>query len=361
MKNINNNLYSAQSRFDQDYMVSWLEPFVKEPVSRFECLTLKGDASDRSYFRVNYVLKSSPEKLHSLIVMQLNETNLKSEPDFNRMQKFLKHLSIPVPDIYHFDAQRGLLFLKDCGDTHLADKITEEPGETLHWYQKAIEIIVAFHIDVTENIKPNCPAHSLFFDEEKLMWEIDFMLEHYAQGMLKNILDSNKKNKIRDALTILCKALSDQERVFTHRDYHSRNIMIQNGELTVIDFQDARMGPCQYDLVSLLKDSYIVLDESIRIELLEYYISQMEKNGKEIARDSFYKIFDWMSVQRNLKAIGTFAYQYQALNNDRYLQYIEPTLNHIKQTLAKRKDLEFLIPVLNCAIPELGSTAKLNQ
>jgi len=225
----------------------------------------------------------------------------------------------------------------------------------VYWYQKAIEIIVAFHTRATENLAPDCPAKNLFFDEEKLMWEMDFMLEHYVHGMLKNVLSFDEKNKTREALGTLCKSLSDQNRVFTHRDYHSRNIMIHNDKLKVIDFQDARMGPCQYDLVSLLKDSYIVIEESVRKELLEYYIECMQGYGREIKRDSFYKIFDWMSVQRNLKAIGTFAYQSKILGNDRYLQYVEPTLEYVRKTLENRRDLEFLAPALNSAIPELNT------
>ena len=347
MKNLNTNF----GRFDKDYLTSWLEIFSNEPVLQLECLLLKGDASDRNYYRATYLLNTSPDRPRSIIIMQL--ARLEPEPDFNCMQKFLKKMDIPVPDILRFDAERGLLFLMDCGDTHLADKIQAEPQNIVYWYQKAIEIIVTFHTRATENLTPDCPAKNLFFDKEKLMWEMDFMLEHYVQGILKNTLSFDEKNKTREALGTLCKALSDQDRVFTHRDYHSRNIMIHNGKLRVIDFQDARMGPCQYDLVSLLKDSYIVIEESVRKELLEYYIECMQRDGREIKRDPFYKIFDWMSVQRNLKAIGTFAYQSKILGNDRYLQYVEPTLEYIKKTLENRRDLEFLVPALNSAIPIL--------
>ena len=349
MKNLSANF----GRFDKDYLTSWLELFSNEPVLQLECLLLKGDASDRNYYRATYLLKNSPNRRRSIVIMQL--ARLEPEPDFNCMQKFLKKMDIPVPDILRFDAERGLLFLMDCGDTHLADKIKVEPKNIVYWYQKAIEIIVAFHTRATENLTSDCPAKNLFFDEEKLMWEMDFMLEHYVQGILKNVLSFDEKNKTREALGTLCKALSDQNRVFTHRDYHSRNIMIHNGKLRVIDFQDARMGPCQYDLVSLLKDSYIVIEESVRQELLEYYIECMQQHGREIKRDPFYKIFDWMSVQRNLKAIGTFAYQSKVLGNDRYLQYVEPTLEYIKKTLENRRDLEFLVPALNSAIPILNT------
>jgi N-acetylmuramate 1-kinase len=341
------------ARFHKGYLISWLELFSNEPVSQIECILLKGDASDRNYYRVNYALKSSPEIQCSVIIMQL--AKLETEPNFNCMQKFLSNLDIPVPEIFHFDAKKGLFFLMDFGDIHLADKIIQEPEKTVFWYQKAIEIIVTFHIQATDATTPNLPAYSLFFDEEKLMWEMDFMLEHYVQGMLMSNLTKLEISKFREALRALCKTLSKEDRVFTHRDYHSRNIMIHKGNLKVIDFQDARMGPCQYDLVSLLKDSYITLDESIRSELLEYYILCMLQNGREVIREPFYKIFEWMSLQRNLKAIGTFAYQYKVLGNDRYIQYIEPTLDYIRRTLANRSDLDFLGPALVSAIPALNT------
>ena len=81
----------------------------------------------------------------------------------------------------------------------------------------------------------------------------------------------------------------------------------------------------------------------------------MQQEGKKIKQEPFYKIFDWMSVQRNLKAIGTFAYQSTVLGNDRYRQYIEPTQEYVKTTLENRKDLQFLIPTLNSVIPTLNA------
>ena len=105
---------SPPERFDKDYLKSRLEPLVKEPISRFEVFTLKGDASDRCYFRVHYFRRSAEKS--SIIVMQLKEPVPEKEPDFNRMQKFLTHLDMPVPEILYYDAKRGLLFLEDGGD-----------------------------------------------------------------------------------------------------------------------------------------------------------------------------------------------------------------------------------------------------
>ena len=348
---------STIGRFDGNYLQTCLEPIVKEPISRLEIITLKGDASDRSYFRINYLLNSRPAENSSIVIMQLKEPDPEKEPDFNRMQKFLLHLDMPVPEILYYDSNRGLLFLEDGGDTHLEDLARSSPKNIIVWYQKAIELIVAMQTRVTKNMRPYCPAYSLQFDVEKLMWEMDFMIKHYIKGFLNQELKPDVEIKIRATLTELCQTLAEEEKVFVHRDYHSRNLMIRRESLMLIDFQDARMGPRQYDLVSLLKDSYIVLEEETRNELLSYYLHRMEQEeGRHIPRSAFLKIFDWMSVQRNLKAIGTFSSQYMEFKNERYLEYIDPTLRYVQDVIHSRPDLEPLGQALKQAIPGLNTS-----
>ena len=339
-------------RFDGDYLKSRLEPLVKQPISRFEFFSIKGDASDRSYFRVNYFCP--PAEKSSFIVMQLKSASSEKEPDFNRMQNFLTHLNMPVPEILYYDAERGLLFLEDGGDTHLEDLAHD--SDIIPWYQKAIDLIIIMQTRVTQNMRPYCPAYTLKFDVEKLMWEMDFMIKHYIQGYLKRGLSQDDELKVRSALLGLCETLAVEERVFVHRDFHSRNLMVRGDNLLLLDFQDARMGPRQYDLVSLLKDSYVVLAEETRSELLNYYLQRMEQEeGKLIPHSHFLKIFDWMSVQRNLKAIGTFAFQYMEHKNERYLEYLDPTLQYIRDTIHSRPDLEPLGQILKQAIPRLNA------
>ena len=206
-------------------------------------------------------------------------------------------------------------------------------------------------------MRPYCPAYSLQFDVKKLMWEMDFMIKHYIKGFLNQELKPDVEIKIRATLTELCQTLAEEEKVFVHRDYHSRNLMIRRESLMLIDFQDARMGPRQYDLVSLLKDSYIVLEEETRNELLSYYLHRMEQEeGRHIPRSAFLKIFDWMSVQRNLKAIGTFSSQYMEFKNERYLEYIDPTLRYVQDVIHSRPDLEPLGQALKQAIPGLNTS-----
>jgi aminoglycoside/choline kinase family phosphotransferase len=130
--------------------------------------------------------------------------------------------------------------------------------------------------------------------------------------------------------------------------------MFDRGRLVLIDFQDARMGPCQYDLVSLLKDSYVKIDDVLVEELIDFYVRLKEKEeGQKVDRERFDLIFDEMSIQRNLKAVGTFAYQSVKKNNNRYEDFIAPTLSYVWKSLNRRFKGTSLEKVLLKHIPGL--------
>jgi hypothetical protein len=130
--------------------------------------------------------------------------------------------------------------------------------------------------------------------------------------------------------------------------------MLHNEKISVLDFQDALMGPCQYDLASLLRDSYIALLEEMIDELIEYYISKKEAvDGIKIDRKNFRELFDLMSIQRNLKAAGRFAYINSVKKNNFYLQFIPQTLGYVKKNLIKNKGLQELHKLLSKYVEEL--------
>ncbi|MEE9258249.1 MAG: phosphotransferase [Nitrospinaceae bacterium] len=350
------------ARFDRDYLAASLEAILHSPVTEISCVPLAGDASDRKYFRVSYENSAGENRRGSAIVMQLKEPAPDIEPDFNRMLRFLRKLGSPVPELFYYDTENGLLFLEDCGPETLEDRIRKNPGETREYYLQAVRILVELQHGANRAIGPQCPAFHLRFDVEKLMWEFDFMLKHYVVGLNKAPLSETDAGEVRKQFLPLCEELENQEPCFTHRDYHSRNLMANGERLVMLDFQDARMGPCQYDLVSLLKDSYIVLDDGLRKELAETYIRLKEEaDGRPIDRENFYRVFDMMSIQRNLKAVGTFAFQSVEKRNDRYLQYIPPTLEYVRRTLAEHPELPQLRETLIKFIPGLASGSDTNS
>ena len=329
----------AKPRFDNRYLAEIAHKALGHPVNHVEFSPLQGDASTRRYYRLSIEYQDSTSEPQTLILMELESPNVRGETDFIRVLKFLQGIHLPVPELFYFDAERGLLLLQDCGDTTLAAHLHSANPETLKsGYLKAVHLLATLQTDATRKIDADCPAYHLKFDVEKLMWEMDFMLEHFIEGTQQNPLKAATRKNLRKQLTDLCTLLAEQTPWFTHRDYHSRNLMVHNDELILLDFQDARMGPSQYDLVSLLRDSYLPLPDPLLWELVDSFI-QKKQALAEVAPSTgkiLFAIFDLMSIQRNLKAIGTFAYQKKIKSNDRYMRYIAPTLEYVRQALARR-------------------------
>lgn len=345
----------AEPRFDEPYLAAMFHKSLGRPAAHVGFFPLQGDASTRQYYRLSVEYQEGTSEPQSLILMQLEAPNVRGETDFIRVLKFLQGIRLPVPELFYFDAERGLLLLQDCGDITLETHLhSADPATLKKWYVKAVHLLADMQMEATRAINADCPAYHLKFDVEKLMWEMDFMLEHFIDGIQQNNLKAATRKEIRKQLTALCTVLAGQPSCFTHRDYHSRNLMVHNDGLVLLDFQDARMGPSQYDLASLLRDSYLPLPDALVWELVDTFIEKMQSQGNHtIDREEFIRVFDLMSIQRNLKAIGTFAYQKKTKNNDRYMQYIAPTLEYVRQAFMRRTELKPLQAVLSETIPEL--------
>ena len=271
------NLF-AEPRFDEQYLVEVTQKALNRPVGRVGFSPLQGDASTRQYYRLSVEYQKEALEPRTLILMQLEAPNVQGETDFIRILKFLQGLHLPVPELFYFDAERGLLLLQDCGDLTLEAHLQSSDPETMKtWYLKAVHLLATMQTHATRSIGEDSPAYHLKFDVEKLMWEMDFMLEHFIEGAQQSNLNSATHNELRKQLTDLCTLLAGQPLWFTHRDYHSRNLMVHNDELVLLDFQDARMGPSQYDLASLLRDSYLPLPDALVSELVDAFIQEKQK------------------------------------------------------------------------------------
>jgi hypothetical protein len=170
------------------------------------------------------------------------------------------------------------------------------------------------------------------FDVDKLTWELDFFIKHFVEAYRGVVIAPAARDELRREFAGLIQVLAAERRVLCHRDYHSRNLMLHGGQLYIIDFQDARMGPDTYDLVSLLRDSYVDLHEQTVGELIAYFLALKGEAGQE---SEFRQRFDVMALQRNLKALGTFGYQTTARRNPVYIQYIPRTLRYVRDNLSR--------------------------
>ena len=261
----------------------------------------------------------------------------------------LKRSCLRVPEILGFDGEMGIIVLEDLGNATMEIRIASSSnGEIKNLYERAIDLLIDLQIKASTPKELKCVAFTLEFDIEKFMFEFNFFKKHYLEGLLKAKITTEDTETLNNEFINLSEILAAEPKVFTHRDYHSRNIMVLNGELAMLDFQDARKGLCQYDLASLLRDSYIILEDSLRDQLIEYYICKSDgHSGRRTDREEFRRIFDLTCVQRNIKAIGTFAYQKMVRGNDFYLKYIPDTLRYVKENLEKYKEMKGLKAVLS--------------
>jgi aminoglycoside/choline kinase family phosphotransferase len=163
-----------------------------------------------------------------------------------------------------------------------------------------------------------------------LTWELDFFIKHFVEAYRGVVIAGSARSELRQEFSGIVAELAAEPRVLCHRDYHSRNLMLHLDRLYIIDFQDARMGPDTYDLVSLLRDSYVDLPDQTVDELIAYFLALKGETGKEA---EFRRRFDLMALQRNLKALGTFGYQTTARRNPVYIQYIPRTLRYVRSNL----------------------------
>lgn len=321
---------------------------------------LPGDASTRKYYRVK--TKSEDEGFKTIIVMAMEPFEEKGgQIPFLAIQKHLADAGVDVPRVLDFDPKNGFIMLEDLSDTTLLRCLQEVESFDVekHFFERAIDLLVDMHVKTGPNsklAKENAPAIEGFnqsFDVEKLMWEVNFTMEHFYEKHLQRKIKPEDMKIIQDGFTQICTELANEPKVFTHRDYHSRNIMIAEGSaderprFVMIDFQDARMGPCQYDLASLLRDSYYQLDEKQIVALTRYYIARMKDQGAPIGDIAqFDRMFDLMAVQRNFKAIGSFASFLNRRGNPAYLKFIGNTFENIRRNLLKYPEFKKLREVL---------------
>lgn len=332
---------------------------------------LAGDASNRSYYRLSGIEKGSARSF-ILMVLAAPEGFKASEEavsgaaavtelPFINIQRTLRACKVAVPDILHNDVGRGWLLLEDLGDITLAQEIENRDESTVRsYYQKAIDALLGIHIDATASGPDGCIALDRAFDQALFVWEFDHFIEYGIEARNGAAIPEKRRKEIRAHFSDIALRLASLPQVFTHRDYHSRNLMVQHppsgAQIRVIDFQDALMGPPQYDLASLLRDSYIDLPEGMIDELIRYYLRQREaRSGEKTDEGMFREYFDLVSLQRNLKAAGRFVYIDRVKKNDRFLQYVPPTLRKVRRNLEKYRRLSPLHDLLAEYVEELQS------
>jgi hypothetical protein len=289
---------------------------------------LTGDASDRRYFRV--LLRDAPSQV---LAVHPGPIDFDALP-FVTVARLFSAMPVPVPRILEHSNPLGIIALEDLGDVTLQAHLgAASPAEHAALYREAVTLITTIQARGRELASPAHVPYGIAFDAEKLTWELQFFARHFLEAYRGAGLADAERNALSAEFAAIAEELSAEPRVLCHRDYHSRNLMLHNGSLYIIDFQDARLGPDTYDLVSLMRDSYVDFTEQQVEELIAFFLA---KRGESPNDDQdFRRRFDLMALQRNLKALGTFGFQTTSRANTVYIQYIPRTLNYARGNLAR--------------------------
>lgn len=289
---------------------------------------LTGDASTRRYYRIF-------TNRNSYVVCLDNAFDDEAEKHpFMSVQQFLADNKIKVPNILDHNLSRGYSLQEDLGNETLLLRLSTltSTEEEFKIYKTIVDQLLELH-RIPKNLVKNPNLFQLKFDYQKYMDETRFTFKYFMNFFNKN-LDEGLITDLESLFSPIMNRLAEQRMVITHRDFHSRNIMVKDDKYIFIDFQDARWGIPQYDLVSLLEDCYYNINEENRAKLKRYYYDNLdpEIHGQK-SYEQFLELYDDMLIQRVFKAVGSFCYIYNWRKDDRYLKYIGFAMEKIRRVM----------------------------
>ena len=303
-------------------------------------MPLNGDAGSRRYYRLssqpNFMLVDAPPA---------QEKNLQ----YVQVSEYLSTMGIRVPHIYAVDFEVGRFINEDLGDALLQHQLTADNAD--HLYQKALAMLLRAQSGHER------PEWALDYSAEMLADEMQLFSDWFIEKLLGMPLSSGDKKTIEKMFAQLIDSALQQPQVFVHRDFHCRNLMLlQDGELATIDFQDAVWGPITYDLVSICKDCYLRWPEAKIDQMVNYYAGKLAQAGLLDAEQAehFPRWSDWMGLQRHIKVLGIFARLHLRDNKPDYLHDLPLVLRYTLETLAKYPEFsEFNNWMLNEVLPRV--------
>lgn len=306
----------------ENALYEWLKPTLQN--KPFTIHPLTGDASFRRYYRINcdnktYIVMDAPPDKEAIT-------------PFIDVNDILSTTGVLTPHIYATDINQGFLLLDDFGDKLLLNALSSQNQDAL--YLQAIHTLIQIQ---------HCPSSTIpVFDKDHILKELSIFEEWFLQAYLQLTLSASEQLMLNKTFDWIANQLSQHPKVFIHRDYHSRNLMIVEStdtpQLGVIDFQDAMDGPITYDLVSLLKDCYIKLPEPAYFDYAgTFYQQQPLVHGWTLPE--FLDEVDYCGLQRHLKVLGVFSRLNLRDNKPGYLKDLPLTLDYTMSCLKRHNIL----------------------
>ena len=302
------------------------------PGASFSLAPASEDASFRRYFRV-----TTP--VGTRIVMDAPPEHEDCRP-FVKVARLFHAAGVHVPEVLAEDIENGYLLLSDLGSAMYLEALTEAAAPRL--YGAATDALVRIQAASRAGVLPD-------YDRELLLRELRLFPDWYVAKQLNVRLSSAQSEKLAEVFELILANNLAQPRVYVHRDYHSRNLMVAEPNPGIIDFQDAVYGPITYDLVSLFKDAYISWDEQQVLDWVVRYWEQAKQARLPVNPDfgTFYRDFEWMGVQRHVKVLGIFARLFHRDGKDRYLQDMPLVMAYLRKACERYNGLGALVRLLD--------------
>ena len=306
----------------ENALKQWLQITLKKSALTLTALT--GDASFRRYYRLH-------DNKSSYLVMDAPPAKEPLRP-FLEIDAALRQHQLHAPEIYAFDEQQGFALLEDFGDTLLLTAVSNpqlHQQQINHHYHAALDALS--HLQTCQS-RPSYPLP--LFDKAHMHQELGLLNTWYLEGYLQLELTPTELQLIAETMHWLVDEIAKQPTVFIHRDYHSRNLMLLNDNKTmgIIDFQDAMLGPCAYDLVSLLKDCYIQWPTEQVHQWLTYFYEHSNLT-QQLTLAEFKQAFDLCGLQRHLKVLGVFSRLFLRDHKPGYLANLPLTHHYVMACL----------------------------
>jgi N-acetylmuramate 1-kinase len=343
----------ATGGLSEKRVINYTSRYFGIPLEEVRLQALTPDASTRKYYRVFSGTNSTETFIISLYLAPFNA----HDNSFVDVSQLFERSGLPVPRIIDVADTDGIILQEDLGDTSLAKWLNDalergdkKGAETMLW--RAIELIAQIQATTQTADEVNSVSSRLAFDEDKLSWELNYFSDHFFGSLKQRQFGTEEAEAINLDLQAIAAELAARPRVLTHRDYHGMNLMVDHqGDLRIIDHQDARMGPATYDLVPLLLERRLQpADENWVEDQRRFFLSARANLGLPwLEPEEFRYEFHLMTVQRQLKAIGTFSYQTAVVGRGEYYEkYIAPSIATVLRAMAKPGMKEF--PALRRAL-----------
>lgn len=328
----------SDARFDA--LCAWLERALPAPIEQIA--PASADASFRRYFRVTLTTETvlaGGSRARTLIAMDAPPPQEDCKP-FVAVASLLRAAGVHAPAVLAENLAQGFLLLSDLGTSTYLAELSEATAPAL--YRDASAALVRWQLATVDGVLPR-------YDETLLRRELNLFPDWYIAKHLGIVLNDAQSATLTTAFTRIVANNLAQPCVYVHRDFHSRNLMVCTPNPGVLDFQDAVFGPVTYDLVSLLRDAYIAWSEEQQIDWAVRHWEAARAAGVPVDRDfgAFWRDFEWMGVQRQLKVLGIFARLYHRDGKDAYLADMPRVMNYLRSACARYNELRPLSRLLD--------------